>query len=139
MVLADPLGADGRALPAPPLGGRGAPGLPRRDAGCRRGGGAGSGRDAGPGTANTRLGHPGYLLERSAPALGVVRAVASPHLRVLYDVYHTAVMGEDVPGTLEAALDWIGEVHLADVPGRYEPGTGPLDWAAIDDALPRGQ
>jgi hydroxypyruvate isomerase len=52
-------------------------------------------------------------------------------VRVLYDVYHLAVMGEDVIGDIDESIDLIGHFHVADTPGRTEPGSGEIDYAGV--------
>ncbi|MBW9109292.1 TIM barrel protein [Microbacterium ureisolvens] len=78
---------------------------------------------------NVRVDHPGSLLDRTAEAVYVARGVASPQFGVLYDIYHSAVEGEDMAAELRNAGDLVKYVQLADAPGRGEPGTGSLDWA----------
>ncbi len=80
---------------------------------------------------NTRIDHPGYTLCHSGPAFEIVRNVGSPRLKVLYDAYHMQIMEGNLLPTLEANLDAIGHIHIADVPGRHEPGTGEIDYASI--------
>jgi hydroxypyruvate isomerase len=79
---------------------------------------------------NVRVDHPGSLLDRTAEAVYVARGVASPFFGVLYDIYHSAVEGEDMAAELENAGSIVKYVQLADAPGRGEPGTGSLDWAS---------
>jgi len=78
---------------------------------------------------NVRVDHPGSLLDRTAEAVYVARGVDSAQFGVLYDIYHSAVEGEDMAAELENGGDLIKYVQLADAPGRGEPGTGSLDWA----------
>ncbi len=78
---------------------------------------------------NVRVDHPGSLLDRTAEAVYVARGVDSPDFGVLYDIYHSAVEGEDMAAELANAGDLIAYVQLADAPGRGEPGSGALDWA----------
>lgn len=78
---------------------------------------------------NVRVDHPGSLLDRTAEAAYVARGVDSPYFGVLYDIYHSAVEGEDMATELRNAGDLIRYVQLADAPGRGEPGSGSLDWA----------
>jgi hydroxypyruvate isomerase len=80
---------------------------------------------------NTRVDHPGYTLSHSATALEIVRRIGSPRLKVLYDVYHMQIMEGDLIATLEANLRDIGHIHVADVPGRHEPGTGEINYLNI--------
>lgn len=84
---------------------------------------------------NTRIDHPGYTLCHSGPAFEIVRNVGSPRLKVLYDAYHMQIMEGNLLPTLEANLDAIGHLHIADVPGRHEPGTGEIDYASIAELL----
>lgn len=77
---------------------------------------------------NVRVDHPGSLLDRTAEAVFVARGVDSPSFGVLYDIYHSAVEGEDMALELENGGDLIRYVQLADAPGRGEPGSGRLDW-----------
>jgi len=79
--------------------------------------------------------HPGYTLSHSNHAFEIVRRIGSPHLRVLYDVYHMQIMEGDLITTLTANLHAIGHIHVADVPGRHEPGTGEINYANIARAL----
>jgi hydroxypyruvate isomerase len=77
---------------------------------------------------NTRVDHPGYFLDSTAEALEVIDDVADPAVRLLYDLYHSIVMGEDPKEVLALSGHLVGHVHIADVPGRHEPGTGTIDW-----------
>ncbi|MGH2669200.1 MAG: TIM barrel protein, partial [bacterium] len=52
-------------------------------------------------------------------------------------VYHMSMMGEDVGAAIEAHVSWLGYVHVADMPGRHEPGTGTIDYAGIRATLHR--
>ena len=72
--------------------------------------------------------HPGYLLDATSDALRVIRDVDHPAVRLLYDLYHSIVMGEDPEQVLAGSGDLIGHVHVADAPGRHEPGSGQVDW-----------
>jgi hydroxypyruvate isomerase len=84
---------------------------------------------------NTRVDHPGYFLSRSHIGFELVRAVDSPHVKLLFDIYHIQVMEGNIIETLTGNLDIIHHVHVADVPGRHEPGTGELNYANIFKAL----
>jgi hydroxypyruvate isomerase len=79
---------------------------------------------------NIRVDHPGALLDRTSEAVYVARGVDSPFFGILYDLYHSTVEGEDVAAELANAGDTLKYVQLADAPGRGEPGTGSIDWAA---------
>jgi hydroxypyruvate isomerase len=86
---------------------------------------------------NDRIDHPGMYLVSTTLGLDLVEAVNSPALRLLYDVYHSTVMGEDMAQVLAGRIAWVGHVQIADCPGRNEPGTGTLDWPAILATLDR--
>jgi len=79
---------------------------------------------------NDRVEHPGMFLVSTKLALDIIEAVDSPNLRLLYDVYHSVVMGEDMADVLEGRVHLVAHVQLADTPGRHEPGTGTIDWPA---------
>jgi hydroxypyruvate isomerase len=79
---------------------------------------------------NTRVDHPGALLDRTADAVAVARGVDDPSFGVLYDLYHSVTEGEDVAAVLADAGDLVHYVQLADSPGRGEPGSGAIDWPA---------
>jgi hydroxypyruvate isomerase len=78
---------------------------------------------------NDRVDHPGYFLTSTTEGLDIIDEVGRPEIRLLYDIYHAATMGEGIE-LLEAKLDRVAHVHLADTPGRHEPGTGAMDWQA---------
>jgi hydroxypyruvate isomerase len=77
---------------------------------------------------NTRMDHPGVLFAQTADSLAVVRGVDSPRVKVLYDLYHSVVEGEDPEIVLPEVVDVVGHIQIADAPGRGEPGTGAIDW-----------
>ena len=80
---------------------------------------------------NTRVDHPGYYLDSSTEGAQLVRATASPNLRLLYDVYHMQIMEGNVIATIEKNIDVIGHFHSAGVPGRGELFTGELNYPEI--------
>jgi hydroxypyruvate isomerase len=79
---------------------------------------------------NTRVDHPGALVHSTRDGLDIVDAVGSPRLRLLLDVYHALMMGEDLAAEVGPDAALIGHVQVADLPGRHEPGTGEVDWDA---------
>jgi len=84
---------------------------------------------------NTLVDHGGYWLDHSAPGFALIREVNSPHLRLLYDIYHMQVMEGNLIQTMLDHLDLIGHIHVADVPGRHEPGSGEIHYPGIFAAL----
>ncbi|MGC1784759.1 MAG: TIM barrel protein [Acidobacteriaceae bacterium] len=61
----------------------------------------------------------------------IVHAVNSQNVKVLYDFYHEQQAGGNLIVKLEQNIQWVGLVHVADVPGRHEPGTGEIDYGSI--------
>jgi hydroxypyruvate isomerase len=88
---------------------------------------------------NTRSGQPrahkNYFLDYPQPAFELTRQVGSDKVKVLYDIYHMQLMAGNVISTLEENIDQLGYIHLADVPGSHEPGTGELNHRNILKAL----
>ncbi|GAD49138.1 hydroxypyruvate isomerase [Caenibius tardaugens NBRC 16725] len=74
---------------------------------------------------------PGLLIDSMADGAAIVRAVDSPAVRLLFDVGHCAMMGDDVVQSLDAHWDLIGGIQIADVPGRVEPRAGVIDWVPV--------
>ncbi len=79
--------------------------------------------------------HEGYFLEYPQPAFDLARQVGSRRVKVLYDIYHMQLMAGNIVKTLEKNIDQLGYIHLADVPGSHEPGTGGLNFDDILKAL----
>ena len=69
------------------------------------------------------------FLTHAAKGLPIIKAVNRPEIRLLYDLFHAAVAGEDLALTIGSDIALIGHFHVADFPGRGAPGTGslPLD------------
>lgn len=84
---------------------------------------------------NDRVDHPGYYLTSTIEGLDIVDEVDRPEIRLLYDIYHSAMMGEETEDVLEGRVDRIVHVHLADTQGRGEPGSGTIDWRGRLDWL----
>ena len=80
---------------------------------------------------------PGMYLVSTKLGLDLVEAVGSPNLRLLYDVYHSKTMGEDIAQAIDGRTHLIHHVQFADFPGRNEPGTGTVDWPAVMALLER--
>lgn len=74
--------------------------------------------------AGDMKGHPGYQGDDLDYCAEIVRAVGSPRMKLLFDVYHVQVMHGDLLRRLEACKDIIGHVHTAGNPGRGEIGAG---------------
>lgn len=85
---------------------------------------------------NSRVDHPDYQCDRTAWGVGVVEKVASPNVKLLYDVYHMQIMEGDLIRTIRAHHHRIGHVHIAGNPGRHEPDAGQeIYYPAVLEAL----
>jgi hydroxypyruvate isomerase len=80
---------------------------------------------------NSVVDHPGMYLVETKLGLDLVEAVGSPGLKLLYDVYHSIVMGENPREVLAGRMHLVEHIQIADLPGRNEPGTGGIDWPAL--------
>jgi hydroxypyruvate isomerase len=84
---------------------------------------------------NTAVDHPGTPFARAEDTLALVRAVDSPYLRMNLDLYHAQIGEGNLIELIRRAAPYVGEVQVADVPGRCEPGTGEVAWPTIARAL----
>ncbi len=84
---------------------------------------------------NTAVDHPGVPFATAADCLALVAAVDHPHLRLMLDLYHAQIGEGNLIDLCRRALPWIGEIQVADVPGRREPGTGEINYPAVARAL----
>jgi hydroxypyruvate isomerase len=86
---------------------------------------------------NLAVDHPGVPFARAADTLTLVRAVNHPNLRLNLDLYHAQIGEGNLIELVTEALPFIGEIQVADVPGRCEPGTGEINYAGVAAALKR--
>jgi hydroxypyruvate isomerase len=86
---------------------------------------------------NTAVDHPGTPFARAADTIALVEAVGNPHLRLNLDLYHAQIGEGNLVELVERALPLVGEIQVADVPGRCEPGTGEIHNTAVGAALDR--
>jgi hydroxypyruvate isomerase len=86
---------------------------------------------------NTAVDHPGTPFARAADTLALVEAVGSPYLRLNLDLYHAQIGEGNLVALVERALPLVGEIQVADVPGRREPGTGEIHYPAVAATLDR--
>ena len=84
-------------------------------------------------------GHPGYQGDDIDYCAEIVRQVDSPHAKLVFDVYHVAIMNGDVIRRIRQYARWIGHVHVAGVPGRGELDQGQeINYPAVMRALLEG-
>lgn len=84
---------------------------------------------------NTRLEHPGTPFSTGHDTLALVSSVDHPRLRLNLDLYHAQIDEGSLTALCQACLPYIGEVQVADLPGRFEPGTGEINYPNIARAL----
>ncbi len=84
---------------------------------------------------NLAVDHPGTPFARAADTLALARAVGHPNLRLNLDLYHAQIGEGNLIELVREALPYVGEIQVADVPGRCEPGTGEINYAAVGAAL----
>jgi hydroxypyruvate isomerase len=86
---------------------------------------------------NTAVDHPGTPFATAADTMTLVQSVGNPNLRMNLDLYHAQIGEGNLIQLVERALPFIGEIQIADVPGRREPGTGEIHYPAVAAALRR--
>ena len=85
---------------------------------------------------NSKVDHPGYQGDHMAFGVAVMHGVNSPHVKLLYDIYHMQIMEGDVTRTVRDNIDWIGHFHTGGVPGRHEINASQeLNYPAIAKAI----
>jgi hydroxypyruvate isomerase len=78
---------------------------------------------------------PGFLLPTTDDALRLIAEVGEPNVRLQFDAYHVQRMEGDPAKRLASVFDRVGHVQIADNPGRHQPGTGTIDFAALFERL----
>ena len=86
---------------------------------------------------NSRVDHVGTFCDSTADVVSILREVNSSQVTLLYDAYHSLVMGEDPADVLAGNMDLVGHIQIADAPGRHQPGTGIQDWPGLLDLFVR--
>jgi hydroxypyruvate isomerase len=85
---------------------------------------------------NSKVDHQGYQGDHTAFGLQVIKAVDSPRVKLLYDIYHMQIMEGDVIRTIRQNIQYIAHFHTGGVPGRHElDDTQELNWAAVSRAI----
>lgn len=75
--------------------------------------------------------NPKYFMTQSAEGFEDVRKAGNPHVKFLYDFFHEQIAAGNLIEKLEKNIDLIGLLHVADVPGRHEPGSGEINYVSI--------
>ncbi|PRD14507.1 TIM barrel protein [Pantoea coffeiphila] len=84
---------------------------------------------------NTAVDHPRTPFAKAADTLALVEAVNSPYLKMNLDLYHAQIGEGNLIELVQRSGNAIGEIQVADVPGRCEPGTGEINYRAVAKAL----
>jgi hydroxypyruvate isomerase len=85
---------------------------------------------------NSKVNHKDYIGDRTPYGAEIMNAVASPRVKLLYDIYHMQIMEGDVIRTIRTYKDVIGHYHTGGVPGRNELDVKQeLNWPAIAEAI----
>ncbi len=79
--------------------------------------------------------HPGDPFSHPGDTRALVEAVGSPHVRMNLDLYHAQLGDGRLIDTCWESLPWIGEIQVADAPGRCQPGTGEICYRNVARAL----
>jgi hydroxypyruvate isomerase len=85
---------------------------------------------------NSKVNHPDYQGDRTAFGVAVVKAVNSPRVKLLYDIYHMQIMEGDLIKTIRDNREYLAHFHTGGVPGRHElDGTQEVNWPAVCRAI----
>lgn len=76
---------------------------------------------------NSRIDMPGYWLDDVRRAVALLDLIDRPNVRLQLDLYHVQIIQGDLARTIEANIERIGHVQIADNPGRHEPGSGEIN------------
>jgi hydroxypyruvate isomerase len=84
---------------------------------------------------NTKVDHPGFAFPHVEDVIKLIEEVGSPRIKLLLDIYHTQIEEGNLVEVVRGCRPYIGHVHVADVPGRHEPGTGEINYHRVASAL----
>ena len=80
---------------------------------------------------NVLVDHRGHYLSTSAEGFEIVKQVDHPNMKLLFDIYHQQVTEGNLIQNISQDIALIGHFHVADVPGRHQPGTGEINYANV--------
>lgn len=84
---------------------------------------------------NTRVDHAGYYLSSSDEAAEIIEEVGSPHVKMLFDIYHQQITEGDLIRRIRKYIPYIGHFHAAGNPGRHELYDSEIDYKKIFQAI----
>jgi hydroxypyruvate isomerase len=81
---------------------------------------------------NSKVNHKDYMADHTAWGVAVMKEVNSPHVKLLYDIYHMQIMEGDLIATIKENIQWLGHFHTGGVPGRHElNNTQEVQWDGV--------
>jgi hydroxypyruvate isomerase len=84
---------------------------------------------------NNKVDHKGFFLCTCGEGLKLVKEAQNPHVKLLFDIYHEQVQVGNVIRTMREAAPHVAVFHIADNPGRNDPGTGEMNYENIYKAI----
>ena len=86
---------------------------------------------------NTKVDHPDYFLDNYELTVDVLKAVGSPKVKMLYDIYHAQIMSGNIVAFIRRNIQHIGHFHIAGIPGRHEPIANELNYPYVLQEIDR--
>lgn len=84
---------------------------------------------------NTKIDHPGFPFAYAEDVIQLLAQVGSPRIKMLFDIYHAQIQDGNLIEKIRTYHSFIGHIHVADVPGRHEPGTGEINYRHVVEAI----
>ncbi len=84
---------------------------------------------------NIQTDHVGNFLAYTKDSADLMKVIDSDYIRVLYDIYHMQLTEGKIIDTINKYHEYMGYIHVADAPGRMEPGTGEINYDNVFKAL----
>ena len=84
---------------------------------------------------NSLVDHPGCYLTSNVEGLKLIKELNLPHVRLLFDIYHEQISRGNIIRTITEAAPYVSVFHVADNPGRNDPGTGEIDYPNVYRAI----
>ena len=88
-----------------------------------------------PEPLNVLVNHKGYYLSSAHEGFDIIKEVAHPNVRLIYDIYHQQITEGNIIPSVTENLDLIAHLHAAGTPGRHEMWLGEVDYANVFAAI----
>lgn len=72
-----------------------------------------------------------YYMPYSQPLFEILEKVNSKNVKMLFDIYHQQMTEGHLIESIDRQINRIGHFHVADCPGRHEPGTGEINYPNV--------